>query len=335
MKSHKSIAREALMAGGGLLAALAVAGAAQAGATLTPIPSYAGPPGAVTNVFGVNDSGAMAGTVTYSDGSSDGFLRDAGGTYHLFNEGPDTIGRAIDESNNVTGYVTDATQNLLTDNEFFRTPGGVTTLLQNPLDSSFLHGIAQGMNSLGPIVGDFYHQVGVQLFRHGYVLDGSSFTELSVPGDPNAHMQARGITKSGEVAGFATVGGVIEGFLYQGGTYTFFNDPNAVQGTFFEDINNHGIVSGEWNDVAGNSHAFQFNSNTDVFTEILVAGATNTQSFGLDNHGRQVITTDLPTGPNNFLYTPTPEPAAWAMMLLGVFGAGALLRRRREAARTA
>ena len=84
-----------------------------------------------------------------------------------------------------------------------------------------------------------------------------------------------------------------------------------------------------------NSHAFQFNSNTDVFTEILVAGATNTQSFGLDNHGRQVITTDLPTGPNNFLYTPTPEPAAWAMMLLGVFGAGALLRRRREAARTA
>jgi hypothetical protein len=29
-----------------------------------------------------------------------------------------------------------------------------------------------------------------------------------------------------------------------------------------------------------------------------------------------------------YTYSPTPEPATWAMMLLGMFGAGALLRRR-------
>src|SRR5215831_8432734 len=124
-----------------------LAGHAFASGTLTPIPSYVDPNGGGTSVIGINNAGFMTGSITYSDGSALGFTRDPGGTYSLFSEGFATFGRAIDDSNRVSGYVTDSSGNVLTDNEFTRTSGGVTTLLQNPLDMSFLRGIAQGMNS--------------------------------------------------------------------------------------------------------------------------------------------------------------------------------------------
>jgi probable HAF family extracellular repeat protein len=305
-----------------------LAGHAFASGTLTPIPSYVDPNGGSTSVLGINNSGFMTGTIGYSDGSSLGFTRDPGGTYSLFSEGFATVGRAIDESNTVSGYVTDASQSQLTDNEFRRTSGGVTTLLQNPLDMSFLHGIAQGMNSSGAIVGDYF--TGSPGPRHGYILDGATFTDLSAPGSSST--RARAITDAGEVAGWTIIGGVTHAFLWNSGVFTLIDDPNAVGATYFEDLNNHGIASGAWLDGLGDTHAFEYNTHSGMFTEINVPGATNTEAFGLDDLGRAVITTDLAVGPNNFLFAPVPEPGAWAMMIVGVFGAGAMLRSRRRRA---
>ena len=147
-------------------------------------------------------------------------------------------------------------------------------------------------------------------------------------------MAARAINDAGVVAGWGTNNGETEGFILSGGAYQFVVDPNAAGSTFLEGLNNHGIAVGEWDDALGNSHAFEYDTHTGVFTEITVPGAINVDAFGINDKGFVVLTTDIATGPNNFLYGPAsvPEPATWAMMLLGVFGAGAMLRRRRAGA---
>ncbi|HXA40475.1 MAG TPA: PEPxxWA-CTERM sorting domain-containing protein [Phenylobacterium sp.] len=323
----------------GLLAATAIAcvgafGGAQA-ATLTPIPSYVDPAGGTTSVLGINNAGWMTGNIAEANGSSLGFVRDAAGNYTTFSANGlfATYGRAIDNSNTVIGYATDAAGAINTDTQFTRTTGGAVTALQNPNTGVPLHGIAQGVNATGAIVGDYYSGPGATTPLLGYVLDGSTFTTLTAPG--STRTAARGIEDDGTVAGWAIVGGVQEGFIEQGGAYSFFQAPDAGSvGTVFEDINNNGLVSGEWMDAGGDSHAFVFNSVADAFTDIDVLGATSTSAFGLNDAGDVVVTASgVAEGPNNFLYhaDAVPEPTTWAMLILGFFGLGGLLRRRNAA----
>jgi hypothetical protein len=276
----------------------------------------------------------MTGSISYSDNSSLGFLRSPSGVYTTFSDGYGTVGRGINAGNEVTGYVvTDSSQNTRTDSQFLRRPDGTLTTLVNPDTSQPLHGIAQGINTAGAIGGDYFFQVpGVGTERHGYILDGGSFTDLSIPGSPDIPVAARGINDSGAVVGFVSVGGADEGFIYSGGAFTFVNDPNplAVGGTYFSAENNAGLIVGSWLDAADDSHAFEYDPTADAFRDFNVPGATNTQAFGVNDLGEVTITTDIASGPNNFLYNPAsvPEPAAWAAMLLGLASVGATLRRR-------
>lgn len=311
------------LAGAMTLAAYAQAGAA----TLTPIASYVDPAGGVTSVLGINNAGWMTGSVTETSGAVHGFSRDAGGTYTLFDVNSATFGRAIGESNAVVGYAQDAALDIHTGTEFVRAADGTVTTLTNPITHATLHGIAQGMNASGAIAGDFLTGAGSQ--RDGFILDGASFTDLSIAGE---NVRARAITDGGTVAGWVSGAGGTEAFILSGGVYQFFNAPGAVNGTYFEDLNNHGLAAGEYMDAGGNGHAFIFNTLTDAFTNIIVPGATNVSAFGLNDHGQVVLTTDIKDGPNNFLYGSVPEPASWALMLAGFAGMGAALRRRRAVA---
>lgn len=318
----------------GAVACLAAAGAAEA-ATLTPIVSYADPAGGATSVLGVNNAGWMTGAINEADGGSLGFVRDASGVYTTFaaNGLFSTIGRAIDNSNTVIGYATDATFSIQADTEFTRTTGGTVTALQNPNTAAPLHGIAQGVNASGAIVGDYYSGPGGTTPELGYILDGANFVVLSAPS--STRTAARGIEDDGTVAGWAILGGVQEGFIEQGGVYSFFQSPDAgAIGTVFEDINNNGLVSGEWMDSGGFNHAFVFDSSLHLFTDITVPGATSTSAFGLNDAGDVVVsTTGLTEGPTNFLYHAgaVPEPTVWATLVLGFFGLGGVLRRRNAA----
>jgi hypothetical protein len=309
-----------------------LAGAAQA-ASLTPIPSYVDPNGGVTGVLGLNDAGWMTGVISEPDGSSLGFLRDPSGVYTTFSDGFGTVGRGINAANDVTGYATDSTFNLRTDTQFLRTPGGAFTTLVNPNTAAPLNGIAQGINSAGVIVGDYYVP-GMSHEHHGYILDGGSFTDLAIPGSPDDLVEARGVNDSGTVVGYAGVAGVDVGFIYSGGTFTFVSDPNPLAvGTFFEGLNNNGLIVGFWQDAGGDEHALEFDSGADTFRDFNVPGAMNAEAFGVNDIGEVTINTDIASGPSNFLYNPgsVPEPAAWGVMLLGLSSVGAALRRRARA----
>ena len=313
----------------GAAAGLALVGQAYAG-TLTVIPQYVDPLGGSTSVLGLNNNGQMTGSVTDSAGSH-GFVRDAAGNYTLFDYGStgSTLGRSISDNGTVVGYSEPAVGgDIHTRREWERAPDGTLTTLVNPNTSAPLAGIAQGINGSGVIVGDYFTGAGSQI--DGFILDGSTFTDLPIPGD---NVRARGINDAGEIAGWVSGGGVTQGFVLNGGVFSFFNAPGAANFTVFEDINASGLISGEYSDAGGASHGFIFDSNTATFTDINVPGAINVSAFGLNDAGQVVLTTfNADSVVTNYLYSPggVPEPMTWALMLTGFFGLGSALRRQRK-----
>ena len=313
-------------------AMLVIAASPVTAASYTLIPPYAGP-GTATGVLGINDAGTMTGNITNADGTGSGFVRSPAGAYTLFSDGDyATLGRAINAGGAITGYsYVDASEDIRTADEFRRDADGTITLLQNPTTGVALHGIAQGINAAGVIVGENFTQVGAMNFRHGYILDGSSYTELSVSPDFRIKTVARGINDAGLVVGWTSDGttGLTQGFVYSGGTFDqFVTDPSAANAgiTYLEAVNNHGLASGEWLDAVGDAHPFLYDTLSHAFTELMPPGGGSFDAFGLNDRG-QVVLTGLSGA--NYLYDPAgvPEPALWTLMIVGFGTVGASLRR--------
>ena len=76
----------------------------------------------------------MAGSISNSDGSADGFIRDPSGAYTTFSAGYKTTARNISNANTITGYATEATEDLTTDTTFVRAADGTITDLIDPRD---------------------------------------------------------------------------------------------------------------------------------------------------------------------------------------------------------
>ena len=297
-------------------------------ATYTAVPNYSDTDGGLTSLLGINNAGWLTGSAYYGSNAT-GLVRNAAGTYTTFSVNNFTQGRAISETNVVSGYANDGT-NFSTGTEFVRAADGTLTTLHNPVGGANIHGIAQGMNASGAIVGDYFVS---PTTRHGYLFQGGVLTDLLLPGLDVT--RARGITNAGDIAGWTTGPLGIRGFVLSGGNYSFYTVPVAgALGTTFEDLNNFGIAVGNYSDAGGNSHGFFYDTNTSIFTELHVAGATTIQAFGINDHGQIILSTNLATGPRNFIYDPNgvPEPATWAMLLMGFTGLGVALRRRRALA---
>ena len=302
----------------------------------TIIAPYAGA-GTSTGVNGINDAGYITGVVGNADGSSSGFLRDPGGSYTLFTvpggNGFDTYGRSIDNSNVITGYSTDNTGALMSDTQFRRDPNGALTILTNPVSGDPLHGVAGGRNASGQSVGDYFFTSSGLSYRHGYVLDGASFTDISVEAPNTDKTVARAITDSGTIVGWEAnrVTGFTRGYIDIGGVFTFVIDPNASNAgtTYLEDVNNHGLASGEWADAAGILHPFLYTIATGKFQELAPPTADSYFVFGINNLGQAVLAGQN-TG-QNYLYTPSttvPEPTALALMVGGLGALRVAMRRR-------
>ncbi|CAM3124032.1 hypothetical protein SPAN111604_04865 [Sphingomonas antarctica] len=284
-----------------LVAALSTSTAAYAG-TLTVIAPPSGLGIASVAALGINNAGWTSGSVLYTDPAraGDGFLRAPDGTYSIFSGGPGlfTQGRAVSNSNDVIGYTSDASGFT---GEFRRAADGSFTFLTNPSTGARLLGIAQGVNDSGGIVGNY--PVTVPGFgtprNHGFLLSGGALTDIAYPGQPGYSISARGIANDGTIVGFS--GRTGQAFVRSSaGAFTFITRPEATNYTVLTSINNLGIAMGGYDDAAANGHAFQYNTHTGIFTDVVIPGATSVQTFGINDSGQYTVSSDV----GSFIYTP-------------------------------
>jgi hypothetical protein len=276
--------------------------------SLTPIAPYSGPDsaGSFTEFLGINNAGWTTGSIDLSNGDSLGFLRDPSGNYTTFAIGAITYGRAVSNTNTVVGY--SGSCNCADGSEFTYTPATSTTaastsILSNPVDGAPLVGIAQGINNSGAIVGSYGTTYLGTLVIHGFVLQGSTLTDIATPGDPYADTDARGIENNGTVVGWNIndTTGLQQGFVFSGGAFDTIINPNGLNGygTILEAVNNNGLAIGDWYDAAGNSHAFTYNIATGAVTDFDIPGATYVTTWGINDNNQFVVTSDV----GNFIYT--------------------------------
>jgi hypothetical protein len=328
--------RADLIAGAALSAtaafAIMFASPALAGSRWTMIPDHFDPgTGGFASPFGINDSGWMTGSIfDPSTFNATGFLRDPGGVYSNFSVAADTEPRGIDNNNRVVGYSIGPG---FVFNEFSRAADGTVTWLTNPGTGLPLDGTAQGTNSHGDTVGDYRTGPdGVSGPSHGYILNGSTFTDLLFPG--STQTKGRGINDDGVVVGFeSTIGAPPSAFIDNHGVWTSYSHPHANLATVFEDINDNGLIVGQWDHAYSNGrvafHTFLYDMNTGRVGELNTPDYIQfNQGFGLNNLGQVVV-----LSAHAWIYQAggVPEPATWAMMLIGLGALGAAARRRRAA----
>src|ERR1019366_3986218 len=93
---------------------------------------------------------------------------------------------------------------------------------------------------------------------------------------------AQAISDNGVVAGNYTTGYVDNGFLWQNGTFTTIDYPNAKYGTALVGVNNSGVVAG--NHFSGD-FTFGFIYENGVFKNIVYSGAKYATAGGINNNG--------------------------------------------------
>ena len=115
-----------------------------------------------------------------------------------------------------------------------------------------------------------------------------SYVNENFPG--STQTQVTGIDDKGNTTGFwVTAGGTNHGFVEWNGVFASYTDPKTphLAGAVNQllGINNNGVAVGFYNDAQGNSHAYQVNQATGVFTAIKIPGDVSTQATGISNTG--------------------------------------------------
>jgi hypothetical protein len=193
-----------------------------------------------------------------------------------------------------------------------------------------------GVNNANLAVG-FYNDIHGNSHGYTYQIGATNpfSNNIDFPGATSTVTAA--INNSDEIAGFYTdSGGAIQGFIWNGTTFTPVNQPGAVE-TELLGINDSGLADGFYctvlNCPAGSQHGLLFNSMTDSFTTVDPPGSANTTLNGLNDKGQLVgFYVDGNGNTDGLLANPVPETSTWAMMLAGFAGLGfAALRRARQA----
>lgn len=212
--------------------------------------SYAGgvfsllpPAGVPVTAHGLNDAGVIVGSTFEDPAPTRGFIL-AGGTYTFFTRPGwlHSYARAIGPSGLVTGFSDDGTGGIDGSSGFIYNPAtGVFTGIAIP--GSALT-IAQGINNAGQVVGS---AVLLPDGAHAFLrqTDGSILL-FRIGGNQT---RARGITDTGLMTGFVTIGAVTSGFVGNSLGFQLLDVPGSTF-TVGEAINNAGQVSGLYTDGA-------------------------------------------------------------------------------------
>jgi hypothetical protein len=126
----------------------------------------------------------------------------------------------------------------------------------------------------------------------GYLLDPpygqASYLNENYPG--SFQTQVTGLNGKGDTSGFwVNKAGANKGFVEWNGSFQTLNDPSLPHMTGAVDqllgVNNAGVAVGFYVDAKGNSHAYEVNQATQVFTPIKVSGSVSTTATGINNLG--------------------------------------------------
>jgi hypothetical protein len=163
--------------------------------------------------------------------------------------------------------------------------------LDNAADPTFNQLL--GINSTGVISGYF----GSGAAGHpnkGYLLGApygqANYTSENFPA--STQTQVTGLNDLGDTSGFwVNKAGTNRGFVEWNGVFASYTDPNTPKtaGSVNQllGINNSGVAVGFYTDAKGNSHAYEVNQATHVFTALKVPG-TSVVATGINNEGNIV-----------------------------------------------
>ena len=216
--------------------------------------SYAGgtfsllPPAPVTSIaHGINDAGTIIGSTFEDPAPTRGFIL-SGGVYTYFTRPGWTHshGRAISASGLVTGYSEDTAGTTFSGFIYNPATGAFTDIT---IPGSFLT-IAQGINNAGQVVGSAVMSPGGA--RAFLRQPDGTIVLFQIGGNPT---RARGISDTGLMTGFVTIGAVTSGFVGDSLGYQLLDVPGSTF-TVGEAINNLGQVSGLYHDAGGATRGF-------------------------------------------------------------------------------
>lgn len=279
--------------------------------------------GCGTLVSGINNSGAIAGSVYDSTGVH-GFYR-TDGTYTFF----DQPGAFLTEAIGITdsGRVT---VNYFAPNgtgrAYILEPSGIKTIL--PVVAGASYTLGGNLNESGIAVG--FYTSDPAAGGPSYVLAGTALSyTFSFPGA--LITQALGINNAGVIVGQYQIStsSAPHGFIRNlDGTLQRFDVPGAFS-TAVYDINNLGDLAGNYLDSSGRQHGVIYQNG--VFTTLDYL-PTSTTIFAINDFGQAVGASypagGLFTGPySGFVATPVPEPSALVLVSCGL---ALLLFRRRS-----
>ena len=172
-----------------------------------------------------------------------------------------------------------------------------------------------GINGHHVIAGYFGSGADAQHPNKGYVLKPpygqANYTNENFPG--SAQTQVVAINNIGDTAGFwVTANGTNHGFVRWNGVFENLNDPKTPHAAGSVNqllgVNDNGVAVGFYNDAAGNSHAYQVNQATRVFTAIKIPGATSAVATGISKGGYITgFATDAANVTTSWLRSPTGQ----------------------------
>ena len=215
--------------------------------------SYAGgtfsllPPAPVTSIaHGINDAGTIIGSTFEDPLPTRGFILSGGAyTYFMRPGWTHSHGRAISASGLVTGSSEDAAGTVFSGFIYNPVTGAFTDI---SIPGSGLT-IAQGINNAGQVVGSAILAGGAHAFLRQ---NDGTIVLFRIGGNPT---RARGISDTGLMTGFVSIGAVTSGFVGDSLGYQLLDVPGSTF-TVGEAINNAGQVSGLYHDAGGATRGF-------------------------------------------------------------------------------
>jgi len=227
-----------------------------------------------SQVQGVSDDGTVVGQLV--DGKTQksvGFMRSPSGVFTEYAAPNSTVTWMSGRSGTgaIAGYYQDvkAPQDL----HGFMLQGSKLAVVNYPkAANTFLFGV----NQSGAAVGSFSAS---PILTKGFLLANGKYTTIAYPGAQATYPVA--VSDNGAIVGsYATT--VLNGFLWQNGTFTTINHKNAKYGTSLAGVNKSGVIVGN-RFSADRGFGFLYENGT--FKNIVYPGANYTLAGGINNNG--------------------------------------------------